>query len=290
MPVEIQSAQEFFKDDPILMLLYGGSGTGKTHFAGTFGDRTLIINLTGGIKTLNAPKFTEIYGKFNGIVATITEGNDLSKQAPTVINQINDTIDEMLMKHGDDFDTIVIDDCANLRVAAMNLALQINYDLDKSKSLLHTRKYGMPVVAIQDFGQEMNIINWFMQTLVETCRAHKKNLVVLAHERVEHGKAPGVGAQQPVVKIRPMFTGVNTDVGAFFDYVWYLAAEGSGSQMKVTARTIQTEIIEAKSREGGLFPERYFNPNYPEMLSALKYYHEHNKAPDHKTFFKRNQS
>lgn len=286
----VQNAQDYFKNDPLILLAYGGSGTGKTQFAGSFGDRTLIIDLTGGLKTLNAPAFTNIYGKFNGLILPIREENDLSKKPPTVIDRISDAIDWMLDNRGDEFDTIVIDDCANLRVAAMQMAMQVNSDLGKSQSLVSTRKYGFPTPAVQDYGLEMSIVSWFMQTLTETCISRNKNLVVLAHERVEHGKAPGVGAAQPVTKIRPMFTGVNTDIGAFFDYVWYLNAEGSGAQMKVVARTVQSEIIEAKTRDGGVFPERYFNPNYPEIKSALAYYHEHNKAPDHKTFFKRNQS
>lgn len=288
MTTTIQSLSELSNDDPLLLLLYGGSGTGKTYFAGTFGDRTLIINLTHGLRTLSSPKFTNIYGKVNPIVATIVESNDLSKQAPTVIDQVNDTIDQLLSTRSEDFDTIVIDDCANLRVAALNLALQVNHDLNKSGSLVSSRRYGFPTPAVQDYGQEMNIINWFFQTLIETCKAHKKNLVVLAHERIEHGKATSVGAQAPILQIRPMFTGVNTDVGAFFDNVWYMNAEGSGEQMKVTARTTQTEIIEAKTRDGGLFPERYFNPNWPEIKNALEYFRTNQKAPDHKTFFKRN--
>ena len=288
MTIKIESLSEQANDDPLLLLDYGGSGTGKTHFAGTFGSRSLIINLTHGLKTLRSPKFTNTYGNINPIVATIVEGNDLSRQPPTVIDQINDTIDEMLNTRGDEFDTIIIDDCLNLRVNAMRMALQVNHDLDKSKSLLSTRKYGFFTVAVQDYGQEMAIIEWFFRELIETCKVRKKNLVVLAHERIEHGKAPSIGAQQPIIQIRPMFTGVNTDIGAMFDYVWYMTAEGSGDQMKVIARTVQTDTIEAKTRDGGLFPECYFNPNWPEMKNALDYFKTTGKLPDHKTFFKRN--
>ena len=44
--------------DPIFALVYGASGTGKTHLMGTVGElgRTLIIDIDQGIKTLrNAP-------------------------------------------------------------------------------------------------------------------------------------------------------------------------------------------------------------------------------------------
>lgn len=288
MTTTISRLADLTNDDPLLLLLYGGSGTGKTHFAGTFGERTLIINLTDGLRTLSGPRFTEIYGKINPIVATIRESNDLAKQPPTVIDAINDTIDTMLDTRYDDFDTIVIDDCLNLRVNAMRLALQVNQDLGKSTSLASTRRYGFVTAAVQDYGQEMSIIEWFFRELVETCKSRKKNLVVLAHERVEHGKAPSIGAAQPITHIRPMFTGVNTDIGAYFDNVWYMTAEGAGDRMKVVARTVQTELIEAKTRDGGLFPERYFNPNWPEMKNALEYFRSTGKTPDHKTFFKRN--
>ena len=41
-------------DDPIFALVYGASGTGKTHLMGTLGElgRTLIIDIDQGIKTL----------------------------------------------------------------------------------------------------------------------------------------------------------------------------------------------------------------------------------------------
>lgn len=42
------------KDDPIFALVYGGSGTGKTHLMGTVGElgKTLIIDIDKGFKTI----------------------------------------------------------------------------------------------------------------------------------------------------------------------------------------------------------------------------------------------
>ena len=41
-------------NDPIFALVYGASGTGKTHLMGTLGElgRVLIIDIDQGIKTL----------------------------------------------------------------------------------------------------------------------------------------------------------------------------------------------------------------------------------------------
>lgn len=45
-------------DDPIFALIYGGSGTGKTHLVGTIGElgRTLVIDVDKGSKTLRTAK------------------------------------------------------------------------------------------------------------------------------------------------------------------------------------------------------------------------------------------
>ena len=50
-------------DDPIFALVYGASGTGKTHLMGTVGElgRTLIIDIDQGIKTIKSAKDIQAY-------------------------------------------------------------------------------------------------------------------------------------------------------------------------------------------------------------------------------------
>jgi DNA replication protein DnaC len=63
----ITRGQDMIPKDSDTMLIYGSSGSGKTHFAGSFGDRTLYINIGSGISTLYGAKFQSMYGKWNGI-------------------------------------------------------------------------------------------------------------------------------------------------------------------------------------------------------------------------------
>ena len=68
--------------DPIFALVYGASGTGKTHLMGTVGElgRTLIIDIDQGIKTLrNAPDLLKAHYTDNITVVDFTKFQDLNE-------------------------------------------------------------------------------------------------------------------------------------------------------------------------------------------------------------------
>lgn len=68
--------------DPIFALVYGASGTGKTHLMGTIGElgRTLIIDIDQGIKTLrNAPDLKNAGYTDNITVVSFDKFKDLDE-------------------------------------------------------------------------------------------------------------------------------------------------------------------------------------------------------------------
>ena len=68
--------------DPIFALVYGASGTGKTHLMGTLGElgRVLIIDIDQGIKTLrNAPDLKQAGWTKNIIVVSFDKFKDLDE-------------------------------------------------------------------------------------------------------------------------------------------------------------------------------------------------------------------
>ena len=68
--------------DPTFALVYGASGTGKTHLMGTVGElgRTLIIDIDQGIKTLrNAPDLLKAHYTDNITVVDFTKFQDLNE-------------------------------------------------------------------------------------------------------------------------------------------------------------------------------------------------------------------
>lgn len=77
--------------DPIFALVYGASGTGKTHLMGTLGElgRVLVIDIDLGIKTLrNAPDLLKAKYNDNITVISFDKFKDLDEAAKLV--SVND--------------------------------------------------------------------------------------------------------------------------------------------------------------------------------------------------------
>ena len=74
--------------DPIFALVYGASGTGKTHLMGTVGElgETLIIDIDQGIKTLrNAPDLVKAGYNDNITVVSFEQFKDLNEAYQLVV-------------------------------------------------------------------------------------------------------------------------------------------------------------------------------------------------------------
>ena len=75
--------------EPIFALVYGASGTGKTHLMGTVGElgRTLIIDIDQGIKTLrNAPDLIKAHYTDNITVVSFDKFKDLDEAYKLVVS------------------------------------------------------------------------------------------------------------------------------------------------------------------------------------------------------------
>jgi len=257
------------KGESICILLYGGGGTGKTWFCGTAGDRTLIINISLGILTLQSPLFRQKVGS-NPIIHTITE--DLIPDEPRGFDAVKDALNYYTKNYPNEFDVIVIDDVTELRRLAMNKALQMNAELGNSKSLSHSRKYNEQVVAIQDYGQEMNLTEGAIRNLVTVSKELNKHLIVVAHERITYNKATQIGGIETVHKIAPGFTGkaFPDETTGIFDFVWHTEAEGSGANISYVIRTAGDNALIAKSRGNGLFKTKEVGLTFPEVIKRIK--------------------
>ena len=75
--------------EPVFALVYGASGTGKTHLMGTVGElgRTLIIDIDQGIKTLrNAPDLIKAHYTDNITVVSFDKFKDLDEAYKLVVS------------------------------------------------------------------------------------------------------------------------------------------------------------------------------------------------------------
>jgi hypothetical protein len=149
-------------------LLYSQSGAGKTHLCGTAGSRTFFINIGKGKDTLFNPLFRATVKDYNPIIVDLYE--KFMKEKPsdkfefsTMLDQIWIAVQLAFAEYLDQFDWLIIDDASELRKAAMNKAVEMNFDLNRSQTLTKSREeHGVIVPEIGDYTAEMNFVENFI--------------------------------------------------------------------------------------------------------------------------------
>jgi len=257
----------------IAMLLYGGSGTGKTFFSATCGNRTLHIDCEDRRATIQSKLVQEKY-HYNPIYKAFQEvampdGGALALDNITLF--VNDAID----KYEDEFDIVFLDGTTAFRRFALNKALELNKKIGKSKTLDRNKALPTEVefvdVSIQDYGAEMNMVLNFIIKMKEYCSSANKHFIMTAHERVTL-KDSKVGSEPVIHSIRPGFTGRTfpDDVTGQFDLTWHTEVEGQGDTRKYLARTEGDSALIAKSCFPGLFPVKYYSPDFQATVKAIQ--------------------
>jgi len=266
-------------DESITQLYYGGSGTGKTWYVGTAGPRTLIINIGGGLKTIQSPVFKRLYFKDGSpLVVTIQEERDPTTglfKAAEAFDRVCDSIDYALQHYSDRFDTIALDDATSLRYFASNKALEAAGAIGSSKTLERSKKYGMLLLAQQDYLGEMNLVEQFVAGTIDICKTHKKHFLMTAHERFTFKKLldnKGKVIGEQVDTIRPGFVGKTfpDDITNHFDLVWNATVARTGQGMIYRALTVDTMGRKGKTRYVGVFKEVESSPNFLKVVAAIR--------------------
>jgi hypothetical protein len=262
------------KDEGVTLLLYGNSGTGKTFFVGSAGDRTLIISPSNGLATLKSKLFRETV-KANPFIEEIPEEVYSEITSAKSFDLYSDIIERYLDKHSADIDTIVVDDATAFRRYAMNKALEMGGKMGTSKTgdKLKSNKMEIVVPAVQDYGMEMNFVEQFIRHHADNCKQLGKNFILTAHEKILMEKGANIGDMPVVRKIMPGFTGQKfpDDITGLFDLTWHTETKGSGDKVYYQIRTQPDNVIVAKTRQGGLFPAFFEKqPSFVDVVKAVK--------------------
>jgi hypothetical protein len=137
-----------------------------------------------------------------------------------------------------------------------------------------SEKLGANAPGLVDFMFEKSLVDQFMRNFADDSKMRGKNFIVIAHAKRDYGKPAKQGDEAPLLKVYPQFTGQNK-IPSYFDYVWYAQVE----QGKASVKTEGDDMYEARSRYAGIFPVKYYNPNYKEIHDALNLYYSTGKIP-----------
>lgn len=246
--------------------VYGASGAGKTEFSAT-APRALIINTGNGEETLKGADF-KARRKVDPLIVSIIDKQD-DKKLWTGYYAVCDVIDVALKTMSDQFDTVVLDDLSAFRRFAMNSAIDMNGEAERSKTVFQAKEWNIALPTQSDWGTEKNFVTWFATTYMPILKAANKHLIVIAHDRLTFTKAKK-GEDARLIAVSPSVTGADKNPDEFaqyFDNVWHLSKAGR------TTYKLQTQgdaIVRAKTRIGGVLKEVEENPNFSDLLARLQ--------------------
>lgn len=263
------------RGDSVTQLIYGPSGTGKTDYLGTCGDRTLYFECENRLATIQGEGFKKRRGNWNPIIYQIHEDfmPDAGAQA---LDKIALTIKEADKNFKDQFDIIAIDGATAFNRFAMNKGLELNQKLSKSKTKEVLDRLGSGVdptsVAVQDYGIQMTLVENFILQVNEYVRKEKKHFIMTAHERISFKEKSNPTALEVIDRIRPGFSGRTfpDSIPGMFDMVWYFEVVGSGEQSVYRAVTEGDRALVAKTCFNGLFPIKVVNPNFLDIVRKIQ--------------------
>lgn len=217
--------------DPVRVLPWGKSGSGKTYGAGTF-PRPCFLDYDRGLGTLYAPDFLRKYPSQKVLHRSFVE-KTFKGPIVTVHNAYDDScryFDEM-MKRPSDFDTWVIDSGTMLSDFSQHKAVILlgtkEYNF-QSKTQEQALTYGMLVPKVQDYGAERSLVEQFVDMVLST----DKHVVMICHEKEQRDKAGDL------VAIVPRLTGQSDEaVPLRFDEVCNIQANKVGADYDKATNT-----------------------------------------------------
>lgn len=175
------------------------------------------------------------------------------------IDWVTDTVDAWL-EEADEWDTLIVDSATALNEFVMIRALENMDSLGYSQSWKDTKKVGMQVRRIQDYGGGMTLFEQF----VEWIRSLDKNIVFICHEYQEE-------TESGIVKQRlPLLIGqLRQRVVKMFDEVWWMHVEGTGKKTRYMVQTRSDSKVVAKTRMGFLEPDEEWL-SYPKLAEKIE--------------------
>ena len=252
-------------------LLYGPPGSSKTFTALTLPPPIYVVvfGAANELKTARSKQFLDKIGEPEIFFDVVEEpmgdqGRFVNAEAfDMACDKIDTAIEEL------DFKSLVLDSATGLGQVAMNKSIQVTSGMAKSKAntalhRLHAQNILIP--GDQDWMGEMSLVS----QIVDWCFRLPYHFALTAHEYLEFDMDRGTH-QKIVTQRKPQFTGRNRDrMPAMFDNVWHMSMVGAGKAMQGQAKTTGDDITYAKTRMGGILPERVRDPNLSDIIEKFR--------------------
>ena len=242
---------------------YGGSGTGKTHLAGTLGDigYTLIIDADKGYKTLVKPNVPGITQKMrdNLVICSIDQFRDLDTayqliyaNDPVRWSKALSTKDKQI-EITKPFDWVVWDTWSEMQWHMMQ-------ELRKQQGLLSSNM-GKTIefrknVGIQHWGMLTDLNRLAIEQLRDCTYSGTVNQLFLMQEKIDKNEDLGTVEKGPSIHGKMM-----AEMPTYFDIVFHTTTDAVGN---FTACTKRKAGWPAKTRLGE--GQEFKNPTAREVL------------------------
>lgn len=245
--------------DPVQILVYGASKTGKSWGAMTF-PRPVVMDFDRGAATARNPEFVKKYGVRDIFFENFMEKN-LKKGVPAAHNAFDDAcrfFDEWMKPAGkwtspvdkqtyqvgrDKFDTWIIDSGTTLSELALYKAVIVLGGMGLSKTHENSLKEGVLIPRIQDYGSERSLVEQF----VDMVKDSGKNVVLICHEK----ELTSPGDDRTVIGYVPLLTGKSAEsIPLKFDEVYNLRVKKQGLTINRFLQTQPDGLRKAGTRYG----------------------------------------
>lgn len=237
--------------DAIFALIYGGSGTGKTHILGTLGELgyTLLIDIDKGYKTIkNAPDIPQKW-KDNIVISSFDQFGDLDKAFKLAKkNDPKEWSKALGVEIAKPFDWIVWDTWSEIQWSMMT-------QLRTNESLMVAA--GKDI----DFRKNVGIQHWGMMTdlnklAIEQLKGLPVNQIFTMQEKIDQNELT-----KEVIKGPAIHGKMTSEMPAYFDVVVHTFTDMSG---KFCATTLPKQKWPAKTRLG--VGKDFVNPTAKQLF------------------------
>ncbi len=260
------------------ILSFGEMGSGKTFASGTMPGRIFLLCIGGANETITlmSPDFKKKHPEKDGLITWDSAEETFGKRGSFTdakgYDKACDLLDvalELDRKEEITFDSLVVDGSTGLRGFAMNKSMEITYatanNTDKT-SMKKYRDYGIVTPRDNDYFGEQSL----MWKFVNWCFSLDKHFNLITHVWKET-KTDRAKRETKVLSIQPAFTGKQRDsIPTLFDNVWYFESVGGKRSTVWEARTQGDDIVQARTRFGGVLPAVYRDVNFTNAIEKFQ--------------------